>query len=242
MASSRVPRGRQRAAEPVTLNVYDLSEANSNGLHQIGLGLYHSGLVVHGKEYTFSQSGIFSHTPQQAPGVKFRESIVVGQVRMSRAEVDAIVNDMRQDYPGSRYNILACNCNSFSNELCRSLTNDPCPGYVNRLARFGNCFSCCLPDDLTGASPVNDPSHDSNGRHLGGRSKSTGRTQNSFAGSGQTLGGGGGGTGGGGGGGSGTGGGSVGADGGGQSAAERRRLMRAAALSRFDKKKEKVEQ
>jgi hypothetical protein len=34
----------------------------------------------------------------------------------------------------------------------------------------------------------------------------------------------------------------VGADGGGQSAAERRRLMRAAALSRFDKKKEKVEQ
>jgi hypothetical protein len=223
--TARVPHGRQRAAEPVTLNIYDLSPANDY-VHQIGLGFYHSGLEIHGKEYTFSQSGVFSHTPRQAPGVKFRESVVVGTVRMSSSEIDAVVNDMRQDYPGNRYNLLGCNCNSFANELCRSLINKSCPGYVNRLARLGNCFRCCLPDDLTGTSPVNDPSHASNGGgQYGGRSKSV--KKRSFAGAGQTLGSNSGGGGGGGGGSSSS-----------LSAAERRRLMRAAALARLEKKKE----
>jgi len=220
--TSRVPRGRQRALEPVTLNVYDLSPANDSGLHAIGLGFYHSGLQIHGKEYTFSQSGVFSHSPRQAPGVKFRESVLVGEARLSSSEVDSIVNDLRQDFPGNRYNLLGCNCNSFANELCIRLTNDRCPGYVNRLARIGHCFSCCLPKDLTGASPVNDPSHSSNGQ-----SRSTSQRR-AFAGTGQTLGSSS----------SGAAGGNVGGDGDdASSAAERRRLMRAAALARLDKKK-----
>ena len=226
---SRVPKGRQRAAEPVTLNVYDLSPANDNGLHAIGLGFYHSGLEVHGKEYTFSSSGIFYHSPKQAPGVKHRESIVVGEVRMSSAEVESIVNDMRQDFVGERYNVLACNCNSFANQLCMRLTGDRCPGYVNRLARLGNCFSCCLPRDLTGASPVNDPSH-SGGGQFGGRAAAP--TRRSFVGTGQTLGSS---TGSGVGGSSGGGGSGSGSAGG--SAEERRLLMRQAALARLEKKK-----
>ena len=229
--ASRVPPGRQRAAEQVTLNIYDLSPANDSGLAAVGLGFFHSGLEIHGREWTFSGSGIFSHSPRQAPGVKFRESIRVGEVRMSSTEVDSIVSDLRQDYPGSRYNILACNCNSFANELCMRLTGDRCPGYVNRLARLGNCVSCCLPRELTGASPVNDPSFGG-----GSSGRATSSTRRSFTGTGQTLGGGGGGGGGGGSDGSGCCGGRSGADGGEQNADDRRRLMRAAALARFEKK------
>ncbi|CAN0178973.1 unnamed protein product, partial [Hapterophycus canaliculatus] len=37
----------------VTLNVYDLSPVNEFG-HPIGLGVFHSGLEVDGREYTFA--------------------------------------------------------------------------------------------------------------------------------------------------------------------------------------------
>ena len=214
--TNRVPNGRQRAAETVSLNIYDLSPMNDSGLSTIGLGFYHSGLEVRGREYTFSASGVFHHSPRQAPGVKFSHSVKLGEVRMSSSEVDSIVNALRQDYPGNKYNLLGCNCNSFANELCMKLTGERCPGYVNRLARIGHCFSCCLPKDLTGGSPVNDPSFGNSGSL-----KMPGTiNRKSFTGAGQTLSS------------SSTSTGSSGGD-----AEARRRLMRAAALARLDKKK-----
>jgi hypothetical protein len=58
------------------LNVYDLSPANDY-LHPIGFGLHHSGVEILGTEYTFaSGAGIFNHSPQDAPGAKFRERYV----------------------------------------------------------------------------------------------------------------------------------------------------------------------
>ena len=57
---------RTAYAMPVTLNVYDLSEGNEL-LSSLGLGLYHSGVVVNGEEYTFaSGQGVFTHPPGQA--------------------------------------------------------------------------------------------------------------------------------------------------------------------------------
>lgn len=49
----------------VTLNVYDLSPVNEFG-HPIGLGVFHSGLEVDGREYTFAGGGgIFDHDPRK---------------------------------------------------------------------------------------------------------------------------------------------------------------------------------
>lgn len=47
------------------LNVYDLSPVNEFG-HPIGLGVFHSGLEVDGREYTFAGGGgIFDHDPRK---------------------------------------------------------------------------------------------------------------------------------------------------------------------------------
>ena len=63
----------QANGEPVILNVYDIFWANEY-TENIGLGVYHSGLEVYGREYAygghpFPSSGIFDTAPRAAAGV-----------------------------------------------------------------------------------------------------------------------------------------------------------------------------
>jgi hypothetical protein len=98
-------RGRTPARERVVLNVYDLSD--NTALYPLGLGAYHSGLTVHGAEFTFaSGAGVFSHPPGQAQGAVFREAVYLGDTSASASEVARIVAAMRPEWPGSRYNII----------------------------------------------------------------------------------------------------------------------------------------
>ncbi len=74
------------------------------------------------------------------------------------------MDSLREEFPGSSYNIITRNCNTFSNELARLLLDKPVPGYINRLANMGSFMSCLLPRSLTGAAPV-----ESEGAAAGGR-------------------------------------------------------------------------
>lgn len=79
------------AAEKVYLNVYDLNP-NNDGLIWLGLGAFHSGIELHGVEWTFgsgggSGSGIFSHSPKGAPNVPLRATILLGEAQVSSREV-----------------------------------------------------------------------------------------------------------------------------------------------------------
>ena len=80
--------------------------------------------------------------------IKFRESVVVGQTTMSRAEIKAVVDSLSRDYPGNTYHILTNNCNHFSADLCRRLTGEDLPAWVNRLAYLATWFPCLVPASL----------------------------------------------------------------------------------------------
>uniref|UniRef100_A0A453IQX5 PPPDE domain-containing protein n=1 Tax=Aegilops tauschii subsp. strangulata TaxID=200361 RepID=A0A453IQX5_AEGTS len=69
---------------PVYLNVYDLTPMNGY-IYWAGLGIFHSGIEVHGVEYAFGAhdyptSGVFEVEPRQCPGFRFRRSIFLGYV------------------------------------------------------------------------------------------------------------------------------------------------------------------
>ena len=96
---------RTRHAEPVYLNIYDLSPMNDY-IYDIGFGFYHSGVQVHGDEWTFSTSGVFYHRPQQAPNVKFRTQVLLGTVNYTSSKVKDIINSLRDDFQGERYHLL----------------------------------------------------------------------------------------------------------------------------------------
>ncbi|KAJ8526735.1 hypothetical protein K7X08_029212 [Anisodus acutangulus] len=134
------------------LNVYDLTPVN-NYLYWVGLGVFHSGIEVHGLEYgygahDYSTSGVFEVEPRSCPGFIFRRSVLLGSTDMSRSEVRSFMEHISEKYHGDSYHLIAKNCNHFADEVCFRLTGKPIPGWINRLARVGSFCNCILPESI----------------------------------------------------------------------------------------------
>ncbi|CAL5030701.1 unnamed protein product [Urochloa decumbens] len=124
---------------PVVLNVYDLTPMN-NYLYWFGLGIFHSGIEVHGMEYGFGAhefptSGVFEVEPKSCPGFIYRRSVWMGTTNMSRAEFRSFIENLAGKYNGNAYHLISKNCNHFTDDVCKNLTRKSIPGWVNRLAR-----------------------------------------------------------------------------------------------------------
>ncbi|KAJ0008492.1 hypothetical protein Pint_30298 [Pistacia integerrima] len=137
---------------PVYLNVYDLTPFNGYA-YWLGLGVYHSGVQVHGVEYAFGAheyptTGIFESEPKQCDGFTFRKTILIGKTDMVPSEVRAVMEDLSDNYKGNAYNLITKNCNHFCNDACIRLAGNPIPSWVNRLARIGFFCNCVLPATL----------------------------------------------------------------------------------------------
>lgn len=134
-------------------HVADLSPRN-DCLFPFGLGIYHSGLEVHGVEYAYGghdypSSGIFETAPRDAPApAEFRASMFLGRTNLSAREVAAEVSRFDDEYRGDRYHLLQRNCNHFVSDLAKHLTNSSSPGWVNRLAWVAMQVRCLLPDSI----------------------------------------------------------------------------------------------
>ncbi|KAJ4824775.1 hypothetical protein Tsubulata_044017 [Turnera subulata] len=145
-------RKKKTGAVPVYLNVYDLTPMNGYA-YWLGLGIYHSGVQVHGVEYGFGahdleSTGIFEVEPKACPGFTFRKSILIGRTDLGPKEVRAFMEKISKDYPGNSYHLITKNCNHFCNDVCTRLTGKTIPSWVNRLARLGLFCNCVLPAEL----------------------------------------------------------------------------------------------
>ncbi|CAL5361597.1 unnamed protein product [Camellia sinensis] len=137
---------------PVHLNVYDLTSINGYA-YWLGLGVYHSGVQVHGIEYAFGAheyptTGIFEGEPKQCDGFTFRKAILIGWTEMGLAEVRGVMEELSKVYKGNAYNLITKNCNHFCNDACIRLTSNAIPSWVNRLARIGMFCNCIIPVSL----------------------------------------------------------------------------------------------
>ncbi|KAL2925455.1 hypothetical protein RDABS01_001346 [Bienertia sinuspersici] len=147
-----IPKKKKTGAVPVYLNVYDLTPINGYA-YWLGLGVYHSGVQVHGVEYAFgahdhATTGVFEVEPKQCPGFTFRKSILVGRTDLGSKEIHALIEILSKEYFGNTYHLISKNCNHFCNDLCIRLTGKPIPKWVNRLARLGLLCKCVLPSAL----------------------------------------------------------------------------------------------
>ncbi|KAH9300816.1 hypothetical protein KI387_012399, partial [Taxus chinensis] len=114
-------RGLMRFIEgvPIYLNVYDLTPMNGY-VYWAGLGIFHSGVEVHGVEYAFGAhdyptSGVFEVEPCQCPGFTFRKSVFIGSTTLSPAELREFIEQHAGNYNGDTYHLIAknwslCNC------------------------------------------------------------------------------------------------------------------------------------
>ncbi|XAR50490.1 hypothetical protein NMG60_11004832 [Bertholletia excelsa] len=138
---------------PVLLNVYDLTSVNGYA-YWLGLGVYHSGVEVHGVEYAFGAheyptTGIFEGEPRKCEGFTFRKAILVGWTEKGPLEVRRVMEQLAGVYKGNAYNLITKNCNHFCNDACLKLTGKPIPSWVNRLARIGMFCNCIVPVSLS---------------------------------------------------------------------------------------------
>lgn len=182
----------------VFLNIYDLVPANEF-LYPVGFGFHHSGVEIMGCEYSFaSGAGVFeSSDPKEAPGAKYRESIVMGTFEGGSNELRRVMDNLKNEFTGDSYNLVFRNCNHFANALCWALLKKKVPGYVNRLAEFGRCCSCLLPKELLENAPVgheggstssNSSNSGGSGFVSGGNSSTSDSKIEFFSGAGNTLG------------------------------------------------------
>lgn len=152
----------------VYVHVYDLVYDINQYLYPLGLGIYHSSVEVHGREYAFgghayNDSGVFSSsTPGCPPPVMFaqqqgskgnairhRERIRIGYTTKSETEVRETIQLMgTNEFRGNKYHLLQMNCNTFTSELVHRLTGKNVPGWINRLASIAVSLHCLLPSNL----------------------------------------------------------------------------------------------
>lgn len=145
---------------PVYLNVYDLTPINGY-VYWAGLGIFHSGVEVHGVEYAFGAhdyptSGVFEVEPRQCPGFKFRKSIFMGTTCLDPIQIREFMERQSANYNGDTYHLIAKNCNHFCGDICYKLTGKPMPKWVNRLARIGSLCNCILPEALKATTVCHD--------------------------------------------------------------------------------------
>lgn len=136
----------------VILNVYDLSPINHYSIW-FGVGIFHSGIEVHGMEYGFGAhdlpiSGVFEVEPKTCPGFIYRCSVPLGRTNMSSSEFRSFIVRVASEYHGDTYHLMSKNCNHFTDDMAQRLTGKGIPGWVNRLARLGALCSCLLPESL----------------------------------------------------------------------------------------------
>eukprot|EP01018_Ginkgo_biloba_P037503 Gb_11384 [translate_table: standard] len=161
MSSRRFTSG----SVPVYLNVYDLTPMNGY-VYWAGLGIFHSGVEVHGVEYAFGAhdyptSGVFEVEPRQCPGFTFRKSIFIGTSNLSPTELREFIEQLAGNYNGDTYHLIAKNCNHFCKDICFRLTGNTIPGWVNRLAKIGSLCNCLLPEGLHVSAVRHEPDYQS---------------------------------------------------------------------------------
>ncbi|CAH9079871.1 unnamed protein product [Cuscuta europaea] len=135
----------------VILNVYDLTPINHYTVW-FGIGIFHSGIEVHGKEYGFGAhdfpfSGVFEVEPKRCPGFMYRCSIPLGSVNnLPLSQFRTFIESVASEYHGDTYHLIYKNCNHFTDDIANRLLGKGIPGWVNRLASLGSFCNCLLPE------------------------------------------------------------------------------------------------
>jgi hypothetical protein len=150
--------------EGVLLRIYHLlgdhsrtQELSREALGAVGLGIYHGGIEVYGREYSFGgfptgtaadldRDGIFRTLPRSRPN--FKVTIPLGETMLTEDDVRHLVNSMRPQWKAHMYHAVHKNCHDFCKEFAKGLgpgLADHIPHWVNRAARSG---ARLVPDAL----------------------------------------------------------------------------------------------
>mmetsp|Transcript_100316 Transcript_100316/g.259430 ORF Transcript_100316/g.259430 Transcript_100316/m.259430 type:complete len:479 (-) Transcript_100316:142-1578(-) len=138
-------------ANTVFLNVYDLASAASipnamlcNSVVK-SFGAFHAAVEIYGEEWGFyrqadpTECGICrSRQPRRHHVHVYRQSVNLGTTRFTDWQVWDLIRDQIIPYwPGSRYDLIHCNCIHFAEAFAQLLEVQPVPPWVRGLHETG---------------------------------------------------------------------------------------------------------
>jgi hypothetical protein len=121
----------------VTLHLYDLSKGMASVLAPILLqeqleGVWHTGIIVYGKEYYFG-GDIYYDTPAETGFGKPRLTIHLGSTLRQKDELHAfIVDELKPTFSREAYDAARNNCNHFTDKVAMWLVGKHIPEEVIR--------------------------------------------------------------------------------------------------------------
>ncbi|XP_054282573.1 uncharacterized protein LOC128999867 isoform X5 [Macrosteles quadrilineatus] len=128
---------------PVTLYVYDLSKGLADQLSTLILGthiegVWHTSIVIFGREYFFSQEGINEYPlgvfQSQTVLGEPQKKIVLGYTQVPQSIFQEYIRGLGSgSFRGTQYNLLKHNCNTFSNEVANFLVGIGIPTEILEL-------------------------------------------------------------------------------------------------------------
>ncbi|KAK5620132.1 Desumoylating isopeptidase 1 [Crenichthys baileyi] len=123
----------------VKLYIYDLSRGMARQLSPVMLGrqldgIWHTGVVVHGKEFFFGAVGINCCSPS---GTMLGDPDSVVDLGSTEVNEDLFMEYLaslaESTYSVDKYNMFEHNCNTFSNDVAQFLTGRKIPSYITDL-------------------------------------------------------------------------------------------------------------
>ncbi|XP_039991334.1 desumoylating isopeptidase 1b [Xiphias gladius] len=129
----------QTGSFPVKLYIYDLSRGMARQLSSLMLGkqldgIWHTAIVVHGKEYCFVGEGINSFSPGGTPLGEPNSIVDLGYTEVpAEIFIEYLFSLAESTYRSDKYNLFEHNCNTFSNEVAQFLTGKKIPSYITDL-------------------------------------------------------------------------------------------------------------
>ncbi|CAH8834762.1 unnamed protein product [Trichobilharzia szidati] len=141
-SGTTIPTTNGTSSSPVTVNVYDMLWINYY-VSSLGIGVYHTGVVVHGTEYSYgghplTNSGIFAMLPKDSAylgeNYSYKLTLTIGYTDFTASDVNLLLESMTPDFSGDQYHLLHKNCNHFADAFVQILCGRSLPKWINRLA------------------------------------------------------------------------------------------------------------
>mmetsp|Transcript_66533 Transcript_66533/g.124115 ORF Transcript_66533/g.124115 Transcript_66533/m.124115 type:complete len:412 (+) Transcript_66533:68-1303(+) len=119
-------------------------------------GVYHAGVEIYGTEWSYGGieegTGVWGVEPRCNPQHTYRATVEMGLTRLSPDEVDVLLEQLMQAWPGASYDFLNHNCLDFANEFCIELGLGRMPGWVDRYGRTAQTLEAITRNTVHGVS------------------------------------------------------------------------------------------
>jgi hypothetical protein len=91
---------------------------------QLPFKVWHSSVVVFGREYEYDDEGLLQNTPGHSP-YKANWIHFACRTHHSQEQLESYINSVSSSYTKESYHVVINNCNKFTKEICRFLCTDP---------------------------------------------------------------------------------------------------------------------